>query len=840
MKPDALKINAGISADKRLIYLLSALTPLLCMLVIYAVFGVFPFGDRTVLVMDLNGQYADFMMYYRRALLGGDSLFYSLTKEMGGNVFGLFSYYLSSPFTLLMLFFPNEVMPEGVAVITILKIAASGLTFSVFLRNVFKNNSISIVLFSCAYALMTYSMHYSMCIMWLDGVIWLPIVLLGIERIMDGKSPLLMLAAYTVTMISNYYTAYMTTLFTVIYFCYRYAVREGEKSAKDFFKKLLKTAIAGALGVLLSVVLLFPTFMDILQGKLAGGGGYSPNEFLNGGITNIWRRLFIGQYDSITNSGTPNIFCGVLCGLMTGVYFFNPKIKVRAKIAALCVYAVMFVSFFIQKIDIVWHIFQYPSWYPYRYAYAFNFFSVMIAFLGFINMDTAPIKWTAFGVSAYAALMICVRIFADSMLTNKSLAMLTLIAVAVYAAAVLCLRACGGRGRNTVYALLIALTCAELITNGYFTICGLDKEHTYQSRGEYAEDVGVVSSAVDYVKAHDSGLYRMEKTIARTDNDSMSFGYNGMTHYSSTYNSNVVNFNSRMGMLQEYILIRYLGSTVITDSILGVKYIVSDYNVNDAYEPVTETADYTVYENPYALPLGFAANASAIKSPSYVSDYMENQNLFVSSLLGVSPAKNAASSTDGAAEFTVGSDASYYIEVNEKYDGDINLTVNGEKTSCEYGNRGKKIFYIGDYKSGDNIRAELENNLSMNVYSVDTDILGRSCAEKRGESGFNVTRYTNTEIEGTCTLGEDEILFTTIPYEKGWSAYVDGEKVPAQCAQGVFLAVDAGEGEHSVTLRYKVPGFAGAAAVSVPAVFLAVLFIAVCSKKPDDKNMKKL
>lgn len=840
MKPNALKINAGMSADKRFIYLLSALLPLLCMFVIYAIFGVFPFGDKTVLVMDLNGQYADFMMYYRRVLLGGDSLFYSLTKEMGGNVFGLFSYYLSSPFTLLMLFFPNEVMPEGVAVITILKIAASGLTFSVFLRNVFKNNSISIVLFSCAYALMTYSMHYSMCIMWLDGVIWLPIVLLGVERIMDGKSPLMMLAAYTVTMISNYYTAYMTTLFTVIYFCYRYAVRGGEKSAKDFFKKLLRTAIAGALGVLLSVVLLFPTFMDILQGKLAGGGGYSPNEFLNGGITNIWRRLFIGQYDSITNSGTPNIFCGVLCGLMTGAYFFNPKIKVRAKIAALCVYAVMFVSFFIQKIDIVWHIFQYPSWYPYRYAYTFNFFSVMIAFLGFINIDIASIKWTALGASAYAALMICARIFADGMLTNKSLALLTLIAILVYAAAVLCLRALRGRGQNVLCALLIALTCAELIINGYFTICGLNKEHTYQSRSGYAKEAGVVKSAVDYVNAHDSGLYRMEKTIARTDNDSMSFGYNGMTHYSSTYNSNVVGFNSKMGMLQEYILIRYLGSTVITDSILGVKYVVSDYNVNDAYETVTETDDYTIYENPYVLPLGFAANASAIKSPSYVSDYIENQNLFASSLLGVSPAKSVASSAGGAAEFTAGLDASYYIEVNEKYDGDITLTVNGGKKSCEYGKRGKKIFYIGDYKTGDNVRAELENDLSMNVYSVDTDTLGRACSEKRRDGGFNVTKHTGTEIEGTCTLGGNEILFTTIPYEKGWSAYVDGKKVPTQCAQGVFLAVDAGEGEHSVTLRYRVPGFAGAAAVSALAVVLAALFIAVCYQKSDDKNMKKL
>ena len=109
------------------------------MLVIYALMDVFPFGDKTALVMDLNAQYADFFAYFHRVLLGDESQLYSFTKEMGGMCSGLFTYYLSSPFFLLAAFFPQSAMPEGIALITALKIGACGLTFTVLLKTLLRN-----------------------------------------------------------------------------------------------------------------------------------------------------------------------------------------------------------------------------------------------------------------------------------------------------------------------------------------------------------------------------------------------------------------------------------------------------------------------------------------------------------------------------------------------------------------------------------------------------------------------------------------------------------------------------------------------------------------------------
>ncbi len=794
------------------------------MLNVYAVFGVFPFGDRTALVMDLNGQYADFMMYWRRVLLGDDSLFYSFAKEMGGNAYGLSAYYLFSPFNLIMLLFPMKAMPEGIALITMLKIAASGLTFSIFLKRTFNRNGIGTVIFSCAYALATYSMHYSMCIMWLDGVIWLPLVLLGAEQILNGRSPLLMLISYTAAMLSNYYTAYMITIFSAIYFFYRYAVAEGEKNIKDFAAKLFRIFCCALLGALLSAIVLLPSFLDISLGKLAGGSYEAPG-FLNVGITTILRRLFIGQYDTITNSGNPNIFCGALCGLTTALYFFNPKIKLRNKIAALCVYAFLTASFFIKKLDMAWHIFQYPAWYPYRYAFVFNFFSAMIAFTGFERLDSIDTQSAAAGACVYIALLSAVIIFGADILTNKPLALLTIIMALVYTAVILLIKRGPERGRQ--YCIVLALiTCAELTVNGYYTINGLNGEYSYKSRREYSDSVSVISDALSFVKDGDDGFYRTEKTISRTDNDSMSFGYNGMTHYSSTYNNNVVSFNKKMGMLQEYVLIRYLGSTILTDSMLGVKYVIADSGINDEYEIQAESGDYTVYKNQYALPIGFAADNTALSEPDYNNNFMENQNKLVSALTGDGAAYKVCDGADGLAEFTAPSDGIYYAEMNKKYDQDIELEVNGKRMAYPYDDSGKIIFCVGKYKRDDSVKILLaDKQVTMRIYGVDTNVLKKLCEKKQTDGAYRISKHSNTRIDGEINLADDEILFTTIPYEKGWSAYVDGEKVQTECAQGVFLAVDAGAGEHTVTLRYRTPGFAAAASVSIAAIPLSAVFI---------------
>ena len=806
-----MKQLKALESNKKFIYLLCFLLPCLVMAVVYAAFRVFPFGDRTALVMDLNGQYADFFSYYHRVLTGGESLGYSFTKGLGGNVFGLFAYYLSSPFFLLALFFPTSVMPEGIYLVTILKIGSAGLSFAVFINYVFKKCDLSVLLFSVIYALMSYSMRYSMCVMWLDACIWLPIILIGAERVLNGKSPLVFIVSYALLMISNYYTCYMASLFTIIFFIYRYIARDNKKSVKDFFKKAAIMLGGAAVGVLLSSFILIPSFMDILTGKLSSAS-YTAEGFWNTGIFNILRRLFMGQYDSITNSGNPLIFCGMLCGLMNCVYFFNPKVKVRDKICALVVYTVLIVSFFIKKLDMAWHVFQYPNWFPYRYAFVFCFFSVFIAFQGFLKTDAAK-KWVyLIGAAVYFLVLGFVYAFMPQVITNKTFAFFSIILAVFYAASAFVLTFKNKTITSFVCIGLIILSCIELGVNGFTEISGLDKEQKYKSRSEYTQLDKECSEAAALIRPGKNELFRSEKTFKRTDNDSMSYGYNGFTHYSSTYNSAVNAFNSKMGMLQEYILCRYEGSTVIIDSLLGFKKIASKQAVNDFYNKTDGRGGFDIYENPAVLPIAFAVPDSAQNPLSYkASSPLENQDEFAKSLLGrrFYNVPSNISQGSGALSFTSGGKP-VYLSLAKKYSGNIRISVNGSSVPYEYKDEEeKKIFYIGEFGSGERVTITLDGGGSFSGAEIrEFDITAFEDSISRvSERGLEITSCKDGKIEGRISADEkNNLMFTTIPYENGWKAYVDGKQKEIIPAQNTFIAVPVDAGEHTVKLIYHVPG----------------------------------
>ncbi|MCI9492847.1 MAG: YfhO family protein [Lachnospiraceae bacterium] len=101
-------------------YLAAAfLLPASVMLAVYAWYGIYPFGGRSILVIDMNNQYISYFSYLKEALRGGHGFFYSFSKTLCGGMAGLTAYYLMDPWNLLMLFFPVFSLPTAVELITI-------------------------------------------------------------------------------------------------------------------------------------------------------------------------------------------------------------------------------------------------------------------------------------------------------------------------------------------------------------------------------------------------------------------------------------------------------------------------------------------------------------------------------------------------------------------------------------------------------------------------------------------------------------------------------------------------------------------------------------------------
>ena len=243
-------------AERFVIPALAFVLPGVVMLWVYAALGVAPFGDRTVLLSDMSSQYVEFFC----ALKNGE-VFFSWSKALGTGYIGVFSYYVSSPLSLLTLLAPNEELPAALAVLTALKIALAGLSFVLFAQRRFPDCGYGALLGAVCYALMSYNAAYSICIMWLDGVIWLPLILLALERIVAGRGAGPFIAALAVCFCSTWYISYMVGGFCALYLCARLVTLGPERRALG---RILARFFGGAACALaLTAWLWLPTFLAI-------------------------------------------------------------------------------------------------------------------------------------------------------------------------------------------------------------------------------------------------------------------------------------------------------------------------------------------------------------------------------------------------------------------------------------------------------------------------------------------------------------------------------------------------------------------------------------------------
>ena len=153
-----------------------------------------PFGNNSLAAMDADIQYLDFFAYFKDVLSGKNNIAYTLGKTLGGTNIAVFSYYLSSPFSLLLVFFSKDRLETFFDFVVTLKLMTCALTFCNFTVHRFRKSISSlwkktiVVVLSVSYALCQYCIAQSSNIMWLDGVYLLPLFLLQVYRVakLDG------------------------------------------------------------------------------------------------------------------------------------------------------------------------------------------------------------------------------------------------------------------------------------------------------------------------------------------------------------------------------------------------------------------------------------------------------------------------------------------------------------------------------------------------------------------------------------------------------------------------------------------------------------------------------
>lgn len=363
---------------KVVLYLLAFLFPILILAIVFVYLKVYPFGEDTYLPVDAYGQYAPYLQYFRNLCFGEGSIIYSLGKSIGGEMYGLFAYYLISPYNFITLFFQKGNLPFAFELILILKIATCSLTFMYYLNRRKKAN-FSNLIFSLMYSFSSYVVTYGFNIMWLDGVILLPLVISGIEDILEKKTCILYIISLALTLITNYYIGFMVCIFSVIYFIYKLILLE-TKDKKEILISLKTFILSSICGALIASIILVPSFLGLKEGR-ADFSFSSVNFEKNFNMQNLLSKFYTNSFtlEEIKNHAMPPVFCGILANILVLAYFVNSKIKIKEKILSLIVLIFFTISFYIKGINLLWSMGNIPAWYIYRYTFCFIFMYIIIA-----------------------------------------------------------------------------------------------------------------------------------------------------------------------------------------------------------------------------------------------------------------------------------------------------------------------------------------------------------------------------------------------------------------------------------------------------------------------------
>lgn len=645
------------------IYALIFLIPLILMYIVYAVFKVHPWGDNSVLVLDLNGQYVYYYEALRDAFWGKASFIYSWNRNLSGEMFGIFGYYLLSPFMLIICLLPRTMMCGAIEIIQLLKIGTAAVTFAFFIRKSYKPKNITVIIFSTCYALMTYMVVELMDPMWLDGLIYLPLICFGVGKLIDKGKTLYLIIPLALMFIAHFYIGYMVGIFTAFYFLYYLFTTKTNQTAKSVLISVLKFACSAVIAVMLACVVLIPVYKSLSLGKLEfSTPDFSLRSQFN--ALDFFTKLFPMSYDTVRPEGLPMIFCGTLTLIMVPLFFLNKKIGLKQKIGLGALALVLFVSMYIAPIDIAWHGFQVPNWLPYRYSFAFSFVLLLMAVKTFDNLKGVSLKavgGTVFALICLLAYYETTDIVSFSTVTEKTLddgtvqnqiggIWFSAIMLAVYLILLLILKK---KNRKWVSVFIAGAVCAELYLVSYDTIKKVDADVAYSKYTTYENYMSDIRSIVDEIQEDDTSFYRMEKTFDRTVCDPMGIGYAGISHSSSTMNTNALLLLKNLGYGYGGNFTCYNGSTYLNDALFGIKYLLDkDENLWSAYcgtkienvpqryiktkdfKATDESGDGTVtqYQNPYALSIGFQADSSVCDIRLGEFNPFENQNIIFNAI----------------------------------------------------------------------------------------------------------------------------------------------------------------------------------------------------------------
>ena len=806
--------------------------------------GIFPFGNQSFLRNDLYNQYMPFFQALHDRIWQGEGLSYSFQLGLGSGFAALYGYYLASPINWLVVLCPRDFIAEFITIVILVKIGLAGMSFAYYLRKHFGKENMGILFFSSAYALSGFMAAYQWNIMWLDVIALAPLVLWALEELIEqGKGTIYcLLLAYSIY--TNFYLSIMLCIFLVLYF----AVLIIWKPWSVKWRRSLQFGWYSLLAGGMAAVMLLPVYFAL--------SGTEFHEF-NFPDTVKWYMNFLEEIArhcinvsmKVQADHWPNIYCGVAVFLLIPMFLLNRRISWKNKVSKLALAAMFLLSFACNVLDFIWHGLNYPDSLPARQGYLYVWLILVMAYEVYLHLR--DVRWYEILIAAVLGygVVIAAWIFTDVEGTDVWTYVLTLVFMSLYLLLLAghyiwrfpqvraYVRAQKWRTLFTnrylgVKVLVLLLVVVELAANTYLTSIRTVNRTAYMEHFENAEGI------VAWMKENDDGLYRTEIFERLTKNDSMMWDINTGTVFSSTVHAGVVDFYKAVGLGTTGVSYWYQGATPLVSALLGVQYMVGEDGSmdNDLYDIVYSDETGYLYKCNYSLPMGYVVDTE-LEEQWNLSPYdpvrVQNE---LCHLLGVSGDLlvpiDSTKVDDRSYTISVNADSYVFVYLGNNALSSVNFTKGEEsrkfsQVSFDY------LLDLGYAKQGTVLELEVTEKdqkfktfkayeLNLRVLEEAIDILSQTTLE--------ITEHGENYLKGHVTLEEAGTLVMSIPMEKGWTLYVNGEETPIETFKEAFMKVDLDAGTYEIELEFETPGFKEGLAVS--AVCVAVFAVCWLVERP--------
>lgn len=755
--------------------------------------------------IDWQNQHTTFPDYFRTLFYSTGNLFPNLAMHIGAgqNIYN-FSYYgLYNPLILLSYLFPFIKMVDYIQIINILIYLSTGLLFYRFLKKESKENIAflgSIFFLLSSPILFQIHKHY----MFISYMPFLLVSLICIQNYFEKKSLACFTIFNTLLIFTSYYYSIACFITEGLYYIYLY-LKKNSFSLKKFLKDTLPLLLSVFLSLGLSAILLLPTIMAIKNGRTPTLSNLSLSTILlpNLNLKNFFYDPYglgvsflslaaIFSYACSKRENKEKVLLSRVLLFLTIIplvmYFLNGKLYIRAKVFIPFIpLFILFLTFYLEKILIT------------KKSSIKQVSTLFLLFL-FYNL---LVKQSIL----YDLLFLLDFLLTILFLKKKDRKFLTLY-----------------------IAFLFLVNILFSYTEKF-----VPKESPKE----------ISNSTVLEVLEKDPDIYRMKQLegVLKQANKVFSSRYYTDSIYSSIENIDYKNF-----LLQELQipfpnrnkLMLTPSPNIVSDSYLGVKYIMSSEDLA-GYQSLGNH----LYQNPYARKIVYTTSKNLsledyqkLKYP-YHLEYLlataitsEKTNTKITSQIEKVPIPRIISQKEMEVQengVKIKTTKKLKIEIpsNEqekkilmvkfriknKSNIDRKITINGTtnqiSTSSKeypYYNNNQVFHYI--LETGNNYHITISPG-EYDITDIEAYTLPYSYLETTLEEIENI-RFSKEETTGDQLVGEieakeDGYLVTSIPYDQGFSIYIDHQKQEVEKVNLAFIGTKIKKGHHHVKICYQAP-----------------------------------